>query len=133
MTILPGKLGAWPAAVLGDECEDDKGFITAWLKEVSGDTATQAMRDSAARQLRDVLGDPSGREIKSFMAAFVTMAYWLQGDCLLTMNSGSELVYTEAVLSQVEKRAIQLTSLSWTCLDEPESPDMTAFEEAFDD
>jgi len=133
MTILPGKLEAWPSAILDPECEDDKGFITAWLKEVSDDPTTQAMRDSAARQLRDVLGDPSEREIKAFMAGVVTMTYWLQGDCVLTLNSGAHIVPTDAVLSQVERRAIQLTSITWTCLDEPESPDMTAFEEAFDD
>jgi hypothetical protein len=133
MSILPGKAEAWPSAVLDPACDDDKGFITAWLRDVSDEPATQAMRDGAVRQLRDVLGDPTERDLRAFMSGIVTLAYWLQGDCLFTINSGARIVHTEAVLSQVEKRAIQLTSLTWTCIDEPEAPDMTPFEGAFDD
>jgi hypothetical protein len=132
--ILPGNPDAWPARVLDEECEDDEGFITDWVRPFAPDGATQGARDAAIRQLRDLLGDDyTEREGLAFMAGAITMAHRMLNDCVASQNAGHYNVELESVYDTVVYRTVGLVSAAHEAYDEAHAPDLTTLEEMISD
>lgn len=127
--MLPGNPEAWPSRILDNGCEDDGGFITDFVKPFSPDGATQASRDAAIRQLRDLLGDDySEREGLAFMAGAVVTAHRVLSDVIITMNQGHTIVPLDSVRDAVIHRTAALVSSAWEAYDEHHAPELSVLE-----
>lgn len=132
--ILPGNPEAWPSRILDDDCDDDKGFLTDFVRPFHPGGPTQSSRDAAIRQLRDLLGDDyTEREGLAFMAGVVTTAHRLLSDCITSINAGNTIVPLESVQETVAWRCAALVSTAWEAYDEQRAPSLSTLEGMLND